>query len=176
MEKLKPSILSRNPSNISTHTRIKSDQHLPKDKTLKLPSNLYINKISNPTTATNKANIIIRNPSSRSSSGDIKKKIVLDLSKVKIIKNVAKGNNSARNEDHNKANKGYLRKKSEDITLHRSKTERNNSKENIRQKNMLENAPSIQMICSNKFYEKLCLYENKLARFYVRNNCCVCDV
>ncbi|OMJ75778.1 hypothetical protein SteCoe_25003 [Stentor coeruleus] len=176
MEKFKPNTLSRNPSNIYAHTRIKSDQHLPKDKVLKLPSNLYINKLSNPSTSTNKANVVVKNSSARSSSGDLKKKIVLDLSKIKITKNLIKGNNSARNEEHHKANNGYLRKKSEDITLHRSKTERNNSKENIRQKNILENAPGIQMMCSNKFYEKLCLYENKLARFYVRNNCSVCDV
>lgn len=168
MDKFKIITNSRNPTPVYSHLRRKSDQYHDKDNSFNLPPQGVANRSSNLKIGVNKS-MISRNSNSRNSSGEMKKKVLLDLSKIRITKNVGQnGNNSARNAEHQKANTKYIREKSGDFSLYRINTERAGHKENFRPFGALENAPDIQMLCCNRFFEKLPSFEEKLSHFYAK--------
>ncbi|OMJ85413.1 hypothetical protein SteCoe_13250 [Stentor coeruleus] len=168
MDRFKIASLSRNPSSYYNHARRKSDQVSCNDNSINWTSLISNKKLTNPGCSNQKAGIIIKNLHNRSNSGDVKKNVSLDLSKIRIIKNVGSCNNSARNPENLKLNIRCMRKKSGDFTMIVDNTDRMSCKENIKPE-VLESAPNVQMLCSNRFIDKISLYEDRLMRFYARN-------
>lgn len=187
MERFKINPLSKNGTPIYRHSRRKSDQVSIKDSHISLVPHVSSIGIQNASKAFYRASILIRNPSIRSHSNDIKKKISLDLSKIRVNKNSGNLNFSARTTDyHQKFSHLYQRKLPNDKVVSNPCTERfykreieaekEAIKENVKpirkSKDLavLEPSPEVDLICSNRFCERLAATEEKLSKFYSRKN------
>ena len=183
MDRFKIGGLNRNPTPLYSHTRRKSDQYQSRDAYISLIPQVSAVGLQHASKAFYGASILIRNSSIRSHSNELKKKISLDLSKIRANKN-----SSRKSEYHQKFNYLYQRKLvNEKVSSNpctdrffnkEIKNEKDNIKENIKpisrgfgaQKtlNSLEPGPDIELICENKFTKRLLVIEDRLCDFYSR--------
>ena len=173
MERFKINSMSKIPIPLYRHSRRKSDQVYNKDCCIHINPQPSVARLQNASNAFYRSSILIRNPSIRSHSNDIKKKISLDLSKIR--NNIGNINLSARGSGYQqKFSQMYLRKKSDQTSNSNPCTERIQlkikEKENISSLKPLEPGPDIDAIFTNKFLERLTLFENRLSVFYSKKS------
>lgn len=165
------------PIPFSRHQRGKSDLSKNKENVFLASGNLLAG-VRNSVNGGNKESIVLRNPSVRSRSINLKEKVRIDVGRI-LVNRTGKQNFTARNLDGERKENIVKKKLGARVKVTCSterlikkhsipgcQTERFGKINGVNQRCTLQLAPNVSMLSTNKFFEKFRAIQSRLDMFY----------